>query len=366
VVSGEPTGPHDGDLADRADRIRYLAEVMAEVDAEVRRRRASGDLPAGLEQELDELFLEFSPVGLHGKARLRETLSLVDRSAYVDIAVPVESRKMVGTYVKRLIRKSMGWYIGFIVHQIVRFAWSVSRMLHVVVDHVEDLEAAVDVQRVPPLPPAMVPESDPGSQWWAGEALAALSGVKGRVLHADSGSGSLLDLLVTAGLDAYGVDPTEAAIRPSIDRGLDVRPESLLDHLDVVAHDALEGLVVTGSVQWLHPNERDRLVGLMATRLAVGGVAVVHSSTPESWMDGTSPVISDLAPGRPLHAETWSQLLGDRGFRLETVAHGGEDRRIDHVAPTSPDAAAINAAIDAVNARLLGPGEYLLVAVRER
>src|SRR5437660_882804 len=67
------------------DPVRYLAQVMDEIDAEVRRRRASGDLPVGLEQELDELFLEFSPIGLHGKARLRETLSLVDRSAYVDL-----------------------------------------------------------------------------------------------------------------------------------------------------------------------------------------------------------------------------------------------------------------------------------------
>ena len=83
-------------------------------------------------------------------------------------------------------------------------------------------------------------------------------------------------------------------------------------------------------------------------------------------MEGTSPVISDLAPGRPLHAETWSHLLGDRGFRVDGIAYGGEDRRIDHVTSTSPDAAAINATIDAVNSLLLGPGEYLLVAVRER
>ena len=173
---------------------------MAEIDAEVSRRRASGDLPVGLEQELDELFLEFSPVGLHGKARLRETLSLVDRSAYVDIAVPVASQKMVGTYVKRLIRKSMGWYIGFIVHQIVKFAWSVSRMLHVVVDHVEDLEAAVEVQRTPPLPavgrarsPTPAPPGGPPRPW------RRCPGVGGRVLHADCGTGTLLDALVAAG-----------------------------------------------------------------------------------------------------------------------------------------------------------------------
>ncbi len=339
---------------------------MSEIDAEVRRRRASGDLPAGLEQELDELFLEFSPVGLHGKARLRETLSLVDRSAYVDIAVPVASQKMVGTYVKRLIRKSMGWYIGFIVHQIVKFAWSVSRMLHVVVDHVEDLEAAVEVQRTPPLPATVVPATDPGATWWASEAVAAVSSVKGRVLHADCGTGSLLDALVAAGLDAYGVDPVEAAVEVPVGRGLDVRAESLIDHLDVVADDALSGLVVTGSVEWLHPNERERLVRQVGSRLAVDGVLVLHSATPESWLGSTSPVISDLAPGRPLHAETWTRLLGDRGFRIDAVTYGGTDRRIDHVAPANPDAATLNAAIDAVNQSLLGPGEYLLVAVRER
>jgi SAM-dependent methyltransferase len=364
-----PTSPDTAPAIDPADptaRAEYLAGVVAEIDAEVRRRRASGDLPAGLEQELDELFLEFSPVGLHGKARLRETLSLVDRSAYVDIAVPTASNKAVGSYVKLAIRKGLGWYMNFVVAQIVKFAWSVSRMLHVVVEHVEDLEAAVAVQRTPPLPATAVPASDPGSAWWAGDAVAALTGVTGRVLHADSGSGTLLDALVAAGVDAYGVDPTDATVEAPLARGLDVRAESLLDHLDVVADDALAGMVVTGSVEWLHPNERDRLVRLVGSRLAVGGVLILHSSTPESWLGSTSPVIGDLAPGRPLHAQTWGHLLGDRGFRVDGLSYGGLDRRIDHVDPANPDAAALNAAIDAVNQALLGPGEYLLVAVRER
>jgi hypothetical protein len=182
---------------DAAGRAAYLTEVMADIDAEVRRRRASGDLPPGLERELDELFLEFSPVGLQGRARLRETLALVDGSAYVDVAVPVESQKVVGSYVKRLIRKTMGWYIGFIVHQIVKFAWAVSRMFHVVVDHVEDLEAAVDAQRTPELPPSAVPTGDPGPSWWSSGAVDALRGVSGRVLHADCGGGSLLEALLS-------------------------------------------------------------------------------------------------------------------------------------------------------------------------
>jgi SAM-dependent methyltransferase len=365
VASTDPVPAPDVGT-DGSARTQYLDEVMAEIDAEVRRRRSSGDLPPGLEQELDELFLEFSPVGLHGKARLRETLALVDGSAYVDMAVPVESQKAVGSYVKRAIRQSITWYMGFIVHQIVKFAWAVSRMFHVVVDHVEDLEAAVETQRTPELPASVMPAIDPGSEWWAAAAVRAVSGLSGRVLQADCGNGSLVLALTEAGVDAYGVDGDEVAIEPGLDRDLDVRAEPILAHLSVVAGEALAGLVLTGSIAWLHPNQRDRLVGMAASRLAPDGVLVVHSATPESWLAGTAHLLSDLAPGRPLHAETWGHLLAQHGFRQTDLTYGGQDRHLDRVGESNPDAPAINAAIDTVNALLLGPSEYLLIAVRER
>jgi hypothetical protein len=125
-------------------------------------------------------------------------------------------------------------------------------------------------------------------------------------------------------------------------------------------------MVLSGSVQWLHPNQRDRLVALATARLAVGGVLVLHSATPEAWTAGTSHLVSDLAPGRPLHAETWVHLLTTRGFAPAGVTFGGEDRRLDEVPASHADAGTVNAAIHAVNELLLGPTEYLLVAVRER
>ncbi len=354
------------DQLDAAGRARYLAEVMADIDAEVRRRRASGDLPAGLERQLDELFLEFSPVGLQGKERLRENLALVDGAAYVDISVPVASQKKVGVYVKRLIRKSMGWYIGFIVHQLVKFAWAVSRVLHLVVDHIEELESTIETIRIPELPATAVPVDDPGAAWWADDAVAALSGTRGRVLHGECGNGSLVQRLVDAGVDAYGVDPAELVIEPAVDRGLDVRSESVLDHLEVVAEEALEGIVLSGSVQWLHPNQRERLIDLAASRLALDGVLVLHSSTPEAWHRGTSHLVADLSPGHPLHAETWTHVLSGIGLATKSVHVGGGDRRLDRLDPSVPGAPTVNAAVDALNELLLGPGEYLLIAVRER
>ena len=353
-------------MGDTSERIRYLDEVMAEIDAEVRRRRASGDLPAGLEAELDELFLEFSPVGLQGRARLRETLALVDGSAYVDIAVPTASNKAVGSYVKRLIRKGLGWYMDFVVAQIVKFAWSVSRMFHVVVDHVEALEAAVETHRSPDLPADAVPAADPAGGWWSASAVDAVRGASDRVLVADCGDGALLDALAAAGVDAYGVDPSDLVLEPALARGLDVRAEGIVDHLRVVAGEALGAIVLTGSLQWLRPNEREHLLELVATRLSVGGTLVLHSTTPEGWAASVPAVVRDLAPGRPLHAETWAHLLGSRGFAVADAVRGGADRTLGHVDPGGPDAGAVNAAIDALNELLLGPTEYLVVATRER
>ncbi len=351
---------------DAAGRALYLAAVMADIDAEVKRRRASGDLPAGLERQLDELFLEFSPVGMQGKARLRETLALVDGAAYVDIAVPVLSNKAVGVYIKRLIRKSTSWYMDWVVHQIVRFAWSVSRSLHLVVDHIEDLEATVDALRAPELPEWAVPVVDAGASWWAPTAIESVRGVSGRVLHAECGNGSLVEALVRAGIDAYGVEPNEVAVEPGIEKGLDVRAESVLDHLQVVSEEALGAIIVSGSVQWLHANDRQRLVQLAASRLAVGGVLVLQSMTPEAWQRSAPSLVTDLAPGRPLHAATWSHLLAGQGVESVAMHAGGDDRRLAQVSGSNGDAAAINAVIDAVNEHVLGPAEYVLVAARER
>ncbi|HEX4219630.1 MAG TPA: methionine biosynthesis protein MetW [Acidimicrobiales bacterium] len=361
IQPAEPT-----ENLDAASRARYLAEVMADIDAEVKRRRASGDLPAGLERELDELFLEFSPVGMQGKARLRETLALVDGAAYVDIAVPVLSNKAVGVYIKRLIRKSTSWYMGFVVHQITRFAWSVSRMLHLVVDHVEDLEATVDSMRAPELPESAVPLLDAGASWWAPAAIDAVRGSGGRVLHVECGSGTLVEALVGAGIDAYGVDPSEPTVEPGIERGLDVRAESVFDHLQVVSEEALGAIILSGSVQWLHANDRQRLVRLASSRLAVGGVLVLQSMTPEAWQRSAPSLVTDLAPGRPLHAATWSHLLAGHGVQSATVHTGGDDRRLEPVPGSAPDAAALNAVIEVVNELALGPTEYVLVAARER
>ncbi len=76
---------------------------MAEIEEEVRLRRASGDLPPKLERELDELFLAHSPVAGRG-GDLTEALRMVDAATFVDPVVPVDSQRAAGAAVKKGMR----------------------------------------------------------------------------------------------------------------------------------------------------------------------------------------------------------------------------------------------------------------------
>ena len=263
------------------------------------------------------------PSGLQGRARLRETLSLVDGSAYVDIAVPTASNKAVGSYVKRAIRKGLGWYMDFIVTQIVKFAWSVSRMFHVVVDHIEDLEATVEAHRSPDLPVAVVPAATtrrhlvgPGGR--RGPGRRARPGRGGRLRGRLAGRGPRrrrrrrlrggpVGPGPGAGARPGGRRAGRTGARPSR-RGVRTRPSaascsparssgSAPTSGSACSTWSRPGSWSTGS--WCSTRPRPR-----------------RGRPPRHPWSGTWPRAS------PLHPETWAHLLGSRGFSVTATVAG--------------------------------------------
>ena len=106
-----------------------------------------------------------------------------------------------------------------------------------------------------------------------------------------------------------------------------------------------------GSVQWLRPNERERLVG--PGRLPPGGRRGRWCSTrppPRGGGGDVRPWCGTWPPGDPLHAETWAPPARPRGFAVAATRHraattGGSTGWARRTA----DADAVNAAIDAIN-----------------
>jgi hypothetical protein len=312
----------------------YLIRVRAEIDEEVRRRRASGDLPAQLESELEQLFLQHAPTG-STRQELQEVLRLVDGAAFIDPVVPVESSRPGGAAVKKSLRSLNFWYLRFVTHQVSKFAQAVSRSLHILDQQMSELADKVEAVEVPPSVVVDVAWAHRSDAWWISTVTNELSGDRRRVLHAACADGWLVQHLSQVAVDAYGVDPRTDRLAAQELGDLDLREEPVLSHLRAVQPETLEGIVLSGLFEGSGHTERRRLLESAASALAADGVLLLHSLAPSSWDDADAPPEADIVQARPYRPTTWPHLLQPLGFDV-TVYGGPDDRDYLVVARRSP------------------------------
>lgn len=311
-------------MATEAEDRAYLDQVRREIDDEVRRRRAAGDFPPSFERRLDELFSRFTPTG-SSDDHFTEAIKLADRSAYFDVDVPVGSRRQPRQLAKWALWRAEAWFVDYVVKQVNHFAGATMRVLHLFDDRLRDLERDVALLRPPALPDEeqLAPGADP--QPYAERLQRRFSSLAhGRVLHAECGEGAVLEMLGRAGADAYGIDPGTAAADRAVAASLDVRRDDTIGHLASLAPETLAGLVLSGVVDRAGPAERRRLLELAETVLVPGGALALVGIAPDAFERTVGPVVADLAPGRPLHAETWAHLMRSVGLVEVETAGGGD------------------------------------------
>lgn len=323
----------------------------------MRRRRESGDLPADFERELDLAFARFAPVHAIGDD-FAQVLERAEQSTFVDVLAPTHSVQPLVGQVKRVIRKAIVWEVRFVAQQVSTFSAAIARAVRLLGQRVDALE------RVSPSPARLRAATATAGRSldvdrWAPVVSAALDGVSGRVLHAESGDGALVARLVEAGLDAYGVDPVEQTSAP----GLELRTDEALTHMEALADGDLGAVVLSGCVDRLPLGALIDLAGLAAAKVAAGGTVVVVSADPRAWQLGSSPVDADLAPGRPLRSETWCHLLAARGLTAGVAAQQeAEAGRALQAVPGADPVLAAN--LERLNEVLFPPVAYAVVATR--
>ncbi len=339
-----------------------LDQVVREIEDEVAARRASGDIPAGLERELDLVFARFAPAAASGDD-LDAVLAAADRASFVDVDVPTGSNIPGLAPFKRGLRKLMEWYFRYLAQQVSELATSWAAALKLLAGRVKALEAATattdpvldEVRRLAE-PARVTPFED--------VVAAVLSGTSGRVLVAECGDGAFLHRLVADGIDAYGVDPEADRVEAANESGSEARLGEALDHLRGVAEGALGGLVLCGCVDRLALASQLELADLAAAALAGGGRVAVVGTSPTAWARAVDPVTADLAPGRPLHAETWLALLAHRGFGDVARHEGPALATLETVSGEGADVLNVNLA--RISEALFGPASFAVTAVRRR
>lgn len=287
--------------------------LLAEIAEDVRAKRASGELPVGLEKELDEAFAGHSPAGVLDD-QFEELLRHVEASAHVTSHVPTGSNVPGGAQVKLLILRAIGWCLAWLAGQTSRFAGLAARALRILDERVTALETSVGlpdpgiVSRLAGPGPVTVDDA-------AGALATALDGIpSGRVLVARGGDGTLCRALIAAGHDAYLVEPDADAAFEAASLGIDARPGTAAAHLRRLPPASLAAAVLVGDVDVLPVASRLELGRLAAAALKPGGTVVVIGADPSAWGSGVTTVAADLAAAPPWQPLTWAAVLSDAGL----------------------------------------------------
>lgn len=346
--------------AERAEAAPVAVDhdrLRAEIDAEVRRRREAGDLPADFERELDLAFARFAPVHAIGDD-FEQVLERAEQSTFVDVLAPTASAQPLVGHVKRVVRKVIIWEVRYVASQVSAFSSAIARAVRLLGQRVDALEKASPAPARLRADTVTVARVLDAAQW-APVVLAALDGAGGRVLHTECGDGALVAQLAGAGLDAYGVEPVELA--PAA--GVELRTDEALSHLAALPDASLGGLVLSGCVDRLAAGALLELADLAAAKIAPGATVVVVSADPRAWERSHPAVEVDLAPGRPLRSETWCHLLEGRGLRARLAAE--QDAAADEALEAVPGAdPALAANLERLNQVLFPPTAYAVVATR--
>lgn len=337
-------------------------QLLLEIDDDVRAKRASGELPADFERELDTVFARFAPAGALG-GDFQQLLARAEQQAFIDLLAPNESVRPGVPHAKRVVQKAVRWYVRYVVEQLSGFAHTATKLFR----RLDERVASLEELRVSDADLAAARRASAAShdRDWDAHITAALTGVGGRVLHARCGDGALVRRLRDNGIDAYGVDATSDEVATGTASGeLDLRPDDERDHLRSVAPGELAGAVLTGAVDTLPAAAQIETVDLIATSLAAGGVLVIVTSHPDAWARLRSPLEVDLAPGRPMRPETWRHLLDDRGFTDVTVTDGPRLGGLTPVPGGDESVAGINANLHLLNNLLFPPASSIITARR--
>jgi O-antigen chain-terminating methyltransferase len=195
------------------------------------------------------------------------------------------------------------------------------------------------------------------------------------ILDIGCGRGEFLELLRARGVSARGVDVNHEMVESCKARGLEVTEGDALGLVASLEDASLGGIFSAQVVEHLQPGYLVTLLEAAAHKVRPGGLVMLETINPASWVAFFESFIRDITHVWPLHPETLQYLMRASGFRDVTIEYRSpvdESMRLQALPPAPADAdprlvdliATFNENASKLNARLFGPQDYAVVAHR--
>ena len=190
----------------------------------------------------------------------------------------------------------------------------------------------------------------------------------GPLLDVACGRGEWLDVLKSAGIEAYGVDANPAMIAAAAAAGLDVRCADALVHLANAEESSLQGISAFHFVEHIPSSVLVKMLDDSLLALRPGGILLLETPNPTNLMVGAATFYLDPTHVRPIHPELLRFLVESRGF-VDVEIHYvhptiSAETMIESGPPEGYPDARLNRVVAAVEGFVFGPEDYVLTARR--
>ena len=179
-----------------------------------------------------------------------------------------------------------------------------------------------------------------------------------RFVDLGCGRGELIQLLCAQGLQAYGVENSEAMVTRCRDNGSAVVCADALEHLESLAADSLAGVASIHVIEHLPFLALKALFAEAFRVLRPGGVAIFETPNPENLIVGACNFYYDPTHIRPLPPEPMRFLLEANGFARVAIERLHSGATLAQVDSASDPVAKMYSTI------MLVPQDYALIAYK--
>lgn len=188
---------------------------------------------------------------------------------------------------------------------------------------------------------------------------------RNQVIDLGCGRGEFVELLITNGINAVGVDLDPDMIGFCRQLGLPVMEGEALEYLSGQADHSLEGIFCAQLVEHLRPEDILRLVHLCYQKLQPDGVLVIETINPQTLFALANWFYIDPTHFRPVHPETLRFIFEAQGFSSIQALYlsPAEERFVPslQLEQVNGNLEEFNQALQQLNQVVFGPQDYALI-----
>jgi O-antigen chain-terminating methyltransferase len=196
------------------------------------------------------------------------------------------------------------------------------------------------------------------------ENYASLFPAGGKVLDLGCGRGEMVEILLTKGIEARGIDLNEEMIALCQARGLPCEKGDLIEKLILCQDDSLDGIFSSQVIEHLQPAVLELMIDLCFLKLKPSGVLILETINPTSVFALVQVYFLDPSHQRPIHPQSLKFLLETAGFKKIEIRYSAhlKGERLQEIPGTDERTMILNQNLDALNELLFAPVNYAAIS----